>query len=73
MLIKPVNSGQHAYYWMHNLNVMKMRKFNVYYYYSGISRDKTWADKLMYIPNVDTQDYPFFILQLVVETFELIN
>ena len=28
------------------------------------------ADKFMYIPNDDTQTYPFYILQLVVETFE---
>ena len=27
------------------------------------------ADKLMYIPNDDTPNYPFFRLQLVVETF----
>ncbi len=26
------------------------------------------ADKLMYIPNVNTQNYPFFRLQLVDET-----
>ena len=36
------------------------------------------ADKLMYIPNEDTQNYPVCILQLVVETLgtqlnELIN
>ena len=28
------------------------------------------ADKLMYIPNVDTQNYPYCRLQLIVETFE---
>ena len=27
------------------------------------------ADKLMYIPNDDTQSYPFCRLQLVVDTF----
>ncbi len=27
------------------------------------------ADKLMYIPNLDAQSYPFCWLQLVVETF----
>ena len=32
---------------------------------------KTMADKMMYIPNNDTQNYPFYRLQLVVET--LIN
>ena len=28
------------------------------------------ADRLMYIPNDDTQNYPLCRLQLVVETFE---
>ena len=37
---------------------------------SGILRDKTMADKLMYIFNDDTQNYPSYRLQLVVETFE---
>ena len=36
----------------------------------GIKRDKTIADKFMYIPNDDTQNYPFCRLQIVVETFE---
>ena len=36
---------------------------------AGILRDKTMADKFMYIPNDDTQNYPFRRLQLVVETF----
>ena len=27
------------------------------------------ADKLMHIPNDDTQNYPFYKLQLLVETF----
>ena len=27
------------------------------------------ADKLMYIPDDDTQNYPFCRLQLVIETF----
>ena len=31
-----------------------------------IGRDKTMADKLMYIPNDDKQNYPFCRLQLVV-------
>ena len=35
----------------------------------GILMDKTIADKLMYMPNDDTQIYPFWRLQLVVETF----
>ena len=28
------------------------------------------ADKLMYIPNEDTQNYPFYELKLMVKTFE---
>ena len=32
--------------------------------------DKTMADKIMYIPNVDTQNYPFCRFQLVVEMIE---
>ena len=32
-------------------------------------RDKTMVHKLMYILNDDKQNYPFYILQLVVETF----
>ena len=36
--------------------------------------DKTMADKMMYIPNYDTQKYPFFNVGLVVQTYEdLIN
>ena len=31
------------------------------------------TDKLMYIPNNDTLNYPFFRLKLVVETFEHSN
>ena len=33
-------------------------------------RDKTIADKLMYIPKNDTQNYFFCGIKLVVETFE---
>ena len=33
-----------------------------------IWRDKTMADDLMFIPNDDTQNYPFCVLQLEVET-----
>ena len=36
---------------------------------SGILMDKTMADKLMYIPNDYTQNYPFCRLQVVVKTF----
>ena len=39
------------------------------YQESGVKRDKTMADKLMYISNDDTQNYPFSRLQLVVEMF----
>ena len=31
------------------------------------------ADKLMYIPNNDTQNYLFYTLKLVVETLNLMN
>ena len=37
---------------------------------SEILRDKTMADKSMYIPNHETQNYPVCRLQLLVETFE---
>ena len=40
---------------------------NIHYDYSGIYRDRTMADKLMYIPNDDTHNYPFCKLQLVVK------
>ena len=33
-------------------------------------RDKTMADKFMHIQNDATQNYPFYRLKLVVETFE---
>ena len=38
-------------------------------------RDKTMADKMMYIPNDDTQNHTFFGLQLVfnVWAFDLMN
>ena len=32
-------------------------------------RDKTVADKFIYIPNDDTENYSFCILKLVFETF----
>ena len=37
---------------------------------TGIYRDKTMADKLMYIPNVKTQNYSFYRLKLLVKTFK---
>ena len=36
----------------------------------GTYRDKTMADKLIYIPNNNTQNYPFCRLKLVFETFK---
>ena len=39
-------------------------------YFQGIQRDKTIGNKLMYIPNEDSQNYPLCRLKLVVETFE---
>ena len=45
-----------------------MRPCN-YYLLSGILRDKTINDKFMYIPNNDIQNYPFYTLQIVDETF----
>ena len=33
-----------------------------------IKRDKQMADKSMHITNDDTQNFPSFVLQLVVET-----
>ena len=36
---------------------------------SRISKNKTMADKLTYIPNDDIQNYPLCRLQLVVEAF----
>ena len=39
--------------------------------YAGILGDKIMADRLMYVPNEDTQNYTFFKLQLVDETYGL--
>ena len=36
---------------------------------TAILRDKTMAYKLMYIPDDDTQNYPFCRLKFVIETF----
>ena len=44
------------------------RKTNLKLKFSVIYRNKTVADKLMFIPNDDIQNYPFCRLQLVVET-----
>ena len=47
--------------------------YSVYFLQTGIVANfyKTMTDKLMYILNDDTQNYPFYKLQLVVETFRL--
>ena len=37
---------------------------------SGILRDKTMEDKLIYIPNDDKHNYPFCWLKLLVEKFD---
>ena len=55
---------------------MKFRKssnraFNLKVNKTGITRDKTMADKLMYIPNDDIKNYNICRIELVVETFEL--
>ena len=54
------------------LKVSKKNVKSLYSYkYTGIiPRDKTMADKLLYIPNDDKQKYPFSKLQLIVEMFE---
>ena len=36
----------------------------------GIYRDKTMGNKLVWIPNDDKQNHPFYRLQLVAQTFE---
>ena len=36
--------------------------------FNNKARDKTMGDRLMYIPNYDTQNYPFSRLHLVVKT-----
>ena len=38
---------------------------------AGIQRDKTMANKLMHIPNNDSQNYPFCRLQLAIKTLGL--
>ena len=48
-----------------------MKKILIFHHKAGTQRDKTLADKSMYIPNDDTQNYPFCTLKLVVETYEL--
>ena len=48
-------------------NVYKARELTRMPSLSGLWRDKTMAYKLMYIPN--TQNYPFYWLQLEVEAF----
>ena len=59
-----------------NENVMTYETF-IFYHLNLLSschlftcapRDKTTADKFMYIPNEDTQNCPYCRLQLMVET-----
>ena len=40
--------------------ILGMLKEDIQVFLSGIQRDKTMADKLMYIPNDDSQNYPFY-------------
>ena len=47
---------------------LKIQKKNAEYIYPRIYRNKTMADKLIYIRNDDKQNYIFCRLQLVVET-----
>ena len=51
------------------LQVQIFYKYGLYVN-SGIYRDNTMADKFMYIPNDNAQNYPFCRLKLVVEKFE---
>ena len=46
-----------------------MISFALYLTYPGILRDKIMPDKLMYILNDDSKNYPFYRLQLVIEMF----
>ena len=48
-------SSMEFQYIQHNTNI------------SGILRDKTMDDKLIFIPNDDKQNYPYFRLKLLVE------
>ena len=47
--------------WQSNTNTMEIARKLIFY------RDKTMGDKMMYILNDDTQNYPFCRLKLVVE------
>ena len=44
-----------------------MQFLDLIHFFPWILRDKTMADKLMYISNDDTQNYPFYRLQLVLK------
>ena len=50
-----------------NIEILLNKKPMAFQLSSGIKRDKTIADKLMYIPNDDTLNYPFCRLQSVVK------
>ena len=47
-----------------------LQSFKICLVFSGILMDKTIGDKLMYIPNDDTQNYPFCSLKLLLEMFK---
>ena len=50
--------------------VLTVEKCYAYCKNLWIVRNKTMANKLMYIPTDDAQNYPFGRLQLLVEPFE---
>ena len=51
------------------VRINKLNNVDKKHFLPGIYRDKTMANKLMWISNDDTQKYPFCRLQFVVETF----
>ena len=52
---------------LEELLIQTPRQIYCYFYTRIDSRTKTMADKLIFIPNEDTQNYSFCSLQLVVE------
>ena len=61
--MKNFNYLNHVKFWL----LMFIQKLIVVR--AWIFRDKIMADKLTYILNYDTQNYTFFGIQLMVETF----
>ena len=53
---------------LENIIIIAFVPFSLRYFTSGIKRDKTMADKFIFIAN--GENYPFPSLQFVVETFE---